>query len=235
MYERISITGRVDLQMIQTETAKMKLSVPALRSIGKLIMFVVDECIPNLNVKDIFFTDNKYEISYLRLFGKQLLLTDEDGLSRFNIPAISILINGILRPHCDDLNPLNYDKDFTFSLSVLIPIGNVKCPKMRDKISKMFPDYIPLCLVAYRRRVVEYFVKYHEKIDKYVQQKPMLQMGRQALANLFNDTKGSNDYQGYFFKSKNLDHVMSKFVIKKNSLFPKKMLVTSEAVEKTVS
>lgn len=234
-YRRISVTGRVDLQLIQTETAKMKLSVPALRSIGRLIMFVVDKCIPSLNTKDIFYSNNAYELSYLRWFGQQLLVTDEDGLSRFNIPAISILINGILRPHCDDLNPLDYDKDFTFSLFAMIQLSRVKCAKMRRIAEEKFPNGIPLCLVAYRRRVIQYFLKYLNGIDNYVSSNHLLKSGRQSLVNLFNKTQCANDYQGFMFKSKDYSHIESMFATTKKGLFRKPMMITQEAVDKMVS
>ena len=213
----------------------MKLSVSALRSIGRLIMFVVDKCIPSLNMKDVFYTNNAYELSYLRWFGQQLLLSDEDGLSRFNIPAISILINGILRPHCDDLNPLDYDQDFTFSLFTMIPLSRVKCVKIRKIAEEKFPLGIPLCLVAYRRRVMNYFLKYLKGIDSYVNSNYLLKTGRQSLVDLFNKTQCANDYQGYMFKAIDYSHFESSFATTKKGLFRREIMITDEAVDKMVS
>lgn len=225
----------MDLQLIQTETKKMKLSVPALRSIGRLTMFILDKLLPRIGMSKIFETVNPDELQYLRWFGQQLCIAEEDGLDRYNIPALSVLINKILLPHCDELNPLDYLKDFTFSLSATIPLSNINSDSMREKIGILYPGGVPLCFVAYRRKAIEYFVRYLGSIQTYVLSDPTVITQRNAIVKLLTTTQCDNDYHGNLFLRKDMSDIHNKCKVEDKYLFHKKMMTTSEAVEKSVS
>ena len=118
-YVRTSITGRVGLNLISTKTQKIDLSKTALSSIGKLLMYIIDFCLPATPMSQSFQGTSIFEDKYIKLFGKQLGITEDMGLDRFVFPAVSILVNKDLNPHCDSMNPCELSLKSPFILSEL--------------------------------------------------------------------------------------------------------------------
>ena len=65
-FKNITITGRTALDYISTDD----LSENALKSIGKLIMYIIDNILPTTTYPDVFSIQNEYEREYIGEFGK---------------------------------------------------------------------------------------------------------------------------------------------------------------------
>ena len=80
-------------------------------------MLLIKEVIPFTVFPKMFEPIHPIEKEYHELFARQLNLFEEDDLNLFNIPAVSLLINDELKPHCDSLNPIDPEGDATQSRS----------------------------------------------------------------------------------------------------------------------
>ena len=230
---RITITGRVGLNLIETSTKTISLDSNALKGIGRLLMYVIDECLPHTPYANVFKSTNKYEREYLQLFGKQLLLEGNE-LSRFCFPAISILVNKDLNPHCDSMNPMQLDVDYTFSLSVQVPITKVPII-LQKQIQHLYPYTVPMCLVIYKRKALVYYCKRMLSVDTYINEVPHKKVGRQKLVEMIRRVGTYADYQGMFFNRTNRTQIEKSFNDINHNTYQGKISKVPEAVDKMVS
>ena len=222
----VTITGRTALDYISTED----LSAHALKSIGKLIMYIIDNILPTTPYPDIFKIQCKHEKECVRKFGQQLYISDAIGLDRFCVPALSILINRELNPHYDSMNPTDPDHDNTFSLNLQIPKSFIP-PNQHI----LYPDGIPLCIVLYKRKALYHYCKRMKAIDNYKNVKKY--PGRQKLVDELMKVNQVWDYIGKFFSREKRNDILSQFGpdTSKKPIFKGKMLVCNEAIDKMVS
>ena len=240
-YKHITITGRAALDLISTSGNKFCLSDDALKSIGKLLMFVIDHILPTTTYPDIFKVQNKYEKEYITLFGQQLHITKGMGLNRFCIPAVSLLVNKQLNPHYDSLNPTKKNDDFTFSMNLQVPLIFLP-PNMLPVVKKEFPTGVPLCIVLYKRNALCNFSKRMKEVDNYMDKKIVVETklvsqypGRRKLVELLRSVNSDNDYVGNFFSKHTREGLAKKFDYDKHKIvFKGKILLCPEAVDKMV-
>ena len=62
---RLTLTGRCGLNLISTSTQIMTLTKSSLKSIGKLLMYIINCCIPESPYPDIFKCTSSYENDYI--------------------------------------------------------------------------------------------------------------------------------------------------------------------------
>ena len=205
-----------------------------MRELGKLLMLVIDECLPASNFGNAFKIDSKYHHQYLRMFASQLQL-DNKSRSRFCIPAISLLVNGDLKPHCDTMNPVRYENDYMLSLSVQISIDNLPttiCEKMRN----IYPIAIPMCLVIYNWKSLDHYTKWMINIANYVSDNVLSFKGRYWLIELLNNVNICTDYQGTYFINKEHE-ILGIMTYEKNDkfIYDDKTSSVQETVDSMVS
>ena len=229
-YVRCSVTGRVGLNLISTSTRKMKLSHVALLSIGKLLMFVIDYCLPSTTLKDVFETTDKYELQYIREFGEQLGLSTNE-LARFVFPAISILVNQYLNCHCDSMNPTDPLQDYTMAISSQVKSDSCPLP-LRLSVQKTYPITVPICVVMYRRKALISYSRRMHAMDNYCIKKQNELHGRTKLLSLLRSGGTDADYIGMFFDRRGKEKLLPRFSVNSNSTFKHKMAIIPEAVDK---
>ena len=83
-FQRITLTGRTALDYICTDD----LSENALKSIGKLIMYIIDNIFPTTPYPEVFKIQCEHEREYIKCFGQQLHISEAIGLDRFCVPAV---------------------------------------------------------------------------------------------------------------------------------------------------
>ena len=240
-YKRITITGRMALDLISTSKNSFSLSRDALLSIAKLLMFIIDTILPSTPFPNIFKTQNQYELEYVKMFGQQLHITKEMGLDRFCVPAVSILVDKELYPHYDSLNPIDRDNDFTFSMNLEIPLNYIPT-NIVSMVKNDYPTGVPLCLVLYKRNALCNYSKRMTAVDSYMDKKKLVDNklvlqypGRRKLVELLQDVKGDNDYIGNFFSKDMIKKLVERFDYDQgNSVFKGKILLCPEAVDKMV-
>ena len=230
---RITLTGRCGLNLISTSTQSMSLSNSALKSIGKLLMYIIDFCIPETPYPDIFKCSSRYEKDYISLFGKQLLITKEMGLERFNIPAISIVVNRDLNPHYDSMNPFDKSDDLSCSVNIEIPTKKLP-PNIQETVKKQYPRSIPLCVVMYKRKALIYYSRRMLAVEDYVSESPGMAVGRAELVSRLRNVNAVNDYIGNFFDRHDRDSLLNQFQNGRLKTFTGKALVVKEGVDKMV-
>ena len=230
---RITLTGRCGLNLISTSTQSMSLSNSALKSIGKLLMYIIDFCIPETPYPDIFKCSSRYEKDYISLFGKQLLITKEMGLERFNIPAISIVVNRDLNPHYDSMNPFDKSDDLSCSVNIEIPTKKLP-PNIQETVKKQYPRSIPLCVVMYKRKALIYYSRRMLAVEDYVSESPGMAVGRAELVSRLRNVNAVNDYIGNFFDKHDRDSLLNQFQNGRLKTFAGKALVVEEAADKMV-
>ena len=230
---RITLTGRCGLNLISTSTQIMSLTKSSLKSIGKLLMYIIDCCIPESPYPDIFKCTSSYENDYIIDFGKQLLITKEMGLERFNIPAISIVVNRDLNPHYDSMNPFDNSDDMSCSVNIEIPTNKLP-PNIQERVKKQYPSNVPLCVVMYKRKALIYYSRRMLAVEDYVSENPGTAVGRAELVSRLRSVHTANDYIGNFFDRNDRDTVLNQFQSKRLKTFAGKALVVKEAADKMV-
>ena len=232
--ERITVTGRCGLNLIQTSTTTHELSHDLLKSIGSLLVYILNYNIPSKVIHSIFKPSSSYEIKYLRQFAKQLIITDDNDISQFIFPALSLLINNDVDPHYDIMNPVESKLDWTMSLSCQVPVKIL--PKQHYGRAKAeFGNNVPLCLVIYRRKAVEYLSKRMMRIKYYSNSYCMEQKGRILLVKLLSDVNSKSDYIGNFFNVNTRSKIANMFEVNSRFNFQDKILICPESVDKMVS
>lgn len=232
--ERITITGRVGLNIISHDTKVMQLNKQTLKTIGDLLMLIIDHGIPTTEYTQSFSTSDKYELEYIRKFGQQLCIQEDEGLERFCIPAISILVNNDLRPHCDSLNPTQKKLDYTLSISVQVPL-DILPVYLQNIFKDQYNKTIPFCIVAYRRNCVVHYSKRMHAIDKYINGNMLLNCQRYMIVKVIRDVRLHKDYIGYFFDTKKRKNMISKFNYDPCSIFRSKLAIIKQSVDYMVN
>ena len=229
-YVRTSITGRVGLNLISTNTQKIDLSKTALSSIGKLLMYIIDFCLPATPMSKSFQGTSIFEDKYTKLFGEQLGITEAMGLNRFVFPAVSILVNQDLNPHCDSMNPREMEDDYTFSLSAQVPTN--ECPRDLYSLLKVsHPVSIPMCIVIYKRKALIDYARRCLNVQRYINENSLEISGRTKLIRLIESVRTHADYLGTFFDPKQRLMIHEQFTFVKRSIFVNKMCLFRESVD----
>lgn len=208
----------------------------ALKSIGDLLVFITDECLHEIDHNHVFDTNCNVSLEEIRKFGRQLLLTEDTGLLRLMIPAFSALVNKVLNPHCDGLNPYNYSHDYTFSICVGIQTESIMPVERRQIIQAIYPEVVPFCIVAYGRNALICYAKRQNNIEQYMRQnESSIFIIRQKLVNLLKSSYSDSDYIGSIFMCNDRLELASKFKEDTKCYFKKPLYTTKEAVDKMVS
>lgn len=232
--ERISMTGRVGLSLISSISNIQKLTQDSLKVIGELLLYVTTQVLPKTTFNNIFHTNNKYELHYIREFGKQLCINNDLDLDRFFVPSISLLINQELNPHCDSMNPVEKYNDHTVALSCQIPMSKVPI-EFSKQFKEEFKYEIPFCLVMYKRKALIYYARRMEALNKYMNSSVLESSGRKKIVNLITSVGSERDYIGRCFSNDGWKQTSTNFVYD-HSLYNKMKLTTyDEAVDKMVS
>ena len=212
---RISVSGRVGLNLIQPSTNDRTITTDTLKNIGQLLMYVIDVCLPRTPFGKEFKVVTSYEKEYLDLFADQLLITDPQEKERFCIPAISFLINGDLNPHCDAMNPTTYEDDYTICLNVQISKDKLPSSILQD-VKELYPYTIPFCLVMYKRKALYYYRNRMTRMHRYIYEMNSRVLGRQLLVDKITSVDTHLDYVGIFFDTKKRESLIDHFVIDKD-------------------
>ena len=167
LHKRTTITGCQGLTLISAWSKKTKIGNEALTLLGKFLMLLIKEVIPFTAFPKMFEPIHPIEKEYHELFARQLNLFEEDDLNLFNIPAVSLLINDELKPHCDSLNPIDPEGDATFSITVQVPLSDIP-ESITHIFGNRFRTSIPFCIVMYRRQCLANLSSHHLKIEDYL-------------------------------------------------------------------
>ena len=181
----------------------------------------------------MFDLQHKCEREYLELFANQLEIHDKNDVKDFLIPAISILINDVLNPHCDSMNPSQQEYDNAMAIIVNISIDKIP-ERHREFLHNKYPNSVPVCIVLYRRKCLNYHSNWHIKIDKYLDPEHPSHVGRKKIVDILTTKVNSElDYEGLFF-SKYRDELISldDFQYENNNIFSNKMAAYPESVDK---
>ena len=153
-------------------------------------------------------------------------------MSRFNIPAISLLVNDVLNPHYDSLNPTNEQYDRTLSITVHVPLKSLSSV-LQDILKESYDTHVPFCIVMHQRQCLVTLRSLHFRIDEYKSKEHKYHEAREKIIKILSDGVYSElDYGGLFFtrhRQRLIDH---KFDIIDGSNFNDKMAVLNEAVDK---
>ena len=125
--------------------------------IGEFLIYVNDYVLPKTPFADVYETQNEDELKYLQLYAKQLKLNNEIGCERFRFAALTILINDHLSPHVDEMN-LREDNDYTMAFSMIILLKEIPL-NIQKVLEWSYPNGVPLCILVYRQRCLEFFSK----------------------------------------------------------------------------
>ena len=102
--DRLTITGMCAPTLISTKTKMITISNSALKKLGRLIVFILRQVIPEFKMYSYGCNDCPKARELIAKFGLQLGLQGDD-LECFTVPGISIVINDNLYPHVDTMNP----------------------------------------------------------------------------------------------------------------------------------
>ena len=226
-HKRLTITGCQGPSLISMWSKTVQINNQARTSLGKFLLFLIKEVIPATNMPHIFKPFHDIEQEYLRLFANQLNITNEDDIKLFNIPAVSLLVNDILHPHCDSLNPSKKGQDYTFSITVQVPTDTLPS-SVTSILQPKYQKTIPLCIVVYRRNCLYQLSLHKMRITNYSSNST-----RKKMCEMLSNPYSHMDYGGMFF-TKHRDRLMKpKFVSQGTScIFKDKMALTNEAIDK---
>ena len=116
-----------------------------------------------MSFKNVFETTDPYQLEYIRDFRKQLKLQETNGLQWLMLPAILILINTDLNPHCNSMNQSWVSEDYILSLSIQFPTQ--ECPvEFRESIQETYPFFVPMCIVIYKRKAL---INYAQRMNSF--------------------------------------------------------------------
>ncbi len=232
--ERISMTGRVGMSLISSTSNVQSLCQDSLKVIGKLLLYVTTQVLPKTTFNNIFYTNNRYELHYIREFGKQLRIDNDFDLDRFFVPSISLLINQELNPHCDSMNPVEKNNDHTVALSCQIPVSNVPI-EFSKQFKQEFKYEIPFCLVMYKRKALIYYARRMDALNEYINTSVLESSGRKAIVNLITAVGTERDYIGRCFTNDGWKQTSTNSVYHHSVNNKVKLTTYDEAVDKMVS
>ena len=230
-HKRTSICGNQGLSLISTSTNQTHIPSTACAKLGKFLLFLIRNVIPHTSIPDIFKPQHDIEKEYLQLFAKQLKIDGNEDLKAFNIPAVSLLINNRLSPHYDTLNPTNEEYDYTFSITVPIPMSNIS-ENIREHLMCDFETVVPFCIVLYRRSCMMNISNRQIRIDKFVEEKEDNSTARKKIIELLSSTYSDADYGGLFFTQHSERLIKNRFKTYREIPFDDKICLTEEAVDK---
>ena len=231
--ERISITGRIGLNLIQTTTQSMRLEPEALRSIAKLLVHINNEILPTTPYKDVFKLHHNMEKFYVGLFGRQILLTEEQ-LFLLVFAAMSFVVNGDLNPHYDKSNPHPSMLDWTVTVGSSIPI--MKVPEVyRERVRRLHPYSIPFCAIGYKRDALVNLCRRFDEVNTYLCEDKYKTKGRQQLVELLRNVGSCRDFQGRWMNRNVRKELPFLFYNNEEYCFDGDTYVSDEAVDKMVS
>ena len=232
LHKRKSLTGKSGLQLISTWTKSTKITNESKTQIGQFLLFLIKNVIPTTSSPHIFEPSHPCEKEYLELFARQLNLYEEHDLQNFNIPAVSLLINNTLNPHCDTKNPISPDHDATFSITVQVPIKSLSM-LLQQVIPNQYTNTIPFCIVMYKRQCLMHLSQYERKIDSYISSDEQYTEARKKIIQILSHSVYSDlDYGGLFFTKHRKRLIDHRFEIQDNRIFTEKMAFINEAVDK---
>ena len=124
---KIDLFGRTDLQLISSKKANFEFSYNFKKILGQIILYMtkyIFKSLPTL-LKEAFTTEDVFELKYLKLFAEQLGLVSEEDISDFKVPAVSIIVNDDLKPHCDSMNPSDELRDVAFVYTTMMQLSSI--------------------------------------------------------------------------------------------------------------
>ena len=236
-FKRISVTDRIEPSLILTKTKKYELSSNLLMAIGKFLVHVAEKLLPkfNSNVQDAFSPTNQYEIALIKRFQRQLII---DPQTTFTFPAISILINDNLNPHCDSLNPIDVKNDYTIVTTTKVYVMDIKSCIRDNKNIKKYGSKIPICVVIYNRQCLTNYSNHMRMRDKYISdfnEEITKKNGKKSIVDLLSSVDTDFDYSGNFLSRNRHERSISNFIVdKKIKQFNYGIFTTREAIDKLV-
>ena len=228
-HKRLTITGCQGPSLISMWSKNVQVNNEARTELGQFLLFLIKEVIPTTSMPSIFEPFHDIEREYLKLFANQLNITDEEDRNKFNIPAVSLLINDVLHPHCDSLNPSKEGQDYTFSITVKVPIDSLP-PSVSDILQQKYQTSVPFCIVIYRRNCLYQLSLHKKRIEDYGTTE-----ARKKICDMLSNPYSRLDYGGLFF-TKHRDRLMEpNFVLEEDEdkcIFKDKMAIMKEAIDK---
>ena len=232
-HKRLTVTGCQGPSLISLWSKTLEVTNQARTELSQFLLFIIKQFLPTTTMPSIFEPFDDVEREYLHLFANQLNIFNEEDKNVFNIPAVSILINDVLHPHCDTLNPTREDQDFTFSSTVQIPVKSLPS-SVRNILQPRFQTSVPFCIVIYRRNCLYQLSMYHKRLKNYQETEmgindPTKEKIYQMLCNAYSIL----DYGGLFF-TKHRDRLMEDMFVFQGDdcIFKDKMAIKREAIDK---
>ena len=231
--KRISLSGQRDLSLISMNTKDRFIDNISIKCIGDLCNTVSSFIYHSSELRDTFSSKNSTYNHYLQLFANQLNITDNHQLQQFCIPAISIIINNKLAPHCDSSNPIEVNEDKTLVVTKIIPRDKIDTTLSIDN-NKHFKNGIPLCIVMYKRQCLLKKVQNQQKFDRYLHESHESRIGRLKLVEYLSyKVYNEVDYVGMFFSKHRHQLIHDKFKFPLSMKYYRhKVALFDEAVDK---
>ena len=230
--ERISITGKCGLNLIETQTKNVCINNRSLLSIGRLLIFIKRYVFPLTTLSSTLASKSSIEAKYVDKFARQLGITARDDLQDFPFQAVSVLINRDLNPHCDSMNPTKEENDYTMALSFMVPTTVIADGLLRDTVEKEFPYYIPMCIVIYKRKCVDYYSSRMSRISDYISESEVESDGRGRIVRMLNAVNTDADFYGTFFNKFRMNFLQQRVVRSSHKEFTGNIIVADEAADK---
>ena len=233
---KIDLFGRTDLQLISSKKANFEFSYNFLQVLGQIILYMskhIFKSLPTL-LKGAFSTDDEFELKYLKLFAEQLGLVSEEEISDFKVPAVSIIVNDDLKPHCDSMNPSDEHRDVAFVYTTMMQVSSINDLKVQKELSHVFKDgVIPLCIILYNRKCLLDLSTKLKRIADYSDIKGRDNIIFPKVLEIFQSSYSDVDYVNNFFTSLPQRRLMvERFSLKKGSIFSYPKLSLSESPDK---
>ena len=233
-YKYISVTGKIAPDLISKQTKAYTLDDNMITTIGKLLMYIGGDVLSSLhdNVKRAFEVEDKYEQEYLDKFSQCLNIDKQCYNYCLKFPAVSLLLNKNLNPHCDKLNPKSHERDYAIVITVKIDLQDID-EQHRGYLSQMYSKSVPLCIVLYNRQCLLNYAKHWKCVNEFVKSNPTEEKGQQNIVNLLHSVQTDADYLSSFFQKKchkNIEHMFKVDKLCKG--FTHKMYTTNEAIDK---
>ena len=233
-YKQVSITGKIVPDLISKETRTYVHDEVMISTIGKLLMYIGDKILPTLSdqVVKAFMCEDEYEQEYIDKFSDSLNIERQCSNNKLRFPAMSLLINQDLNPHCDKLNPRVDYRDYTIVITSMISLVDIDL-EYRDYLRDAFGDLIPLCIVLYNRQCLLNYSCYWKTVNRFISSKPLEESGRRSMVQLLHSVNTDADYLSNFFQKKCHEVLESNFKFDKLCKgFKHKIYTTNEAVDK---
>ena len=232
--ERITVSGRVGLKLIQTTTKDMTIPEEALAAIGRLIVHVLDEIIPSSPYPDVYNICDQWEREFIEELANQLHIDPSYIEKLRGIPACSLIMNDNLLPHYDKQNPDKPHLDWTITLSN--PVSVHKVPQEYfARVQKHYEIAMPFAFIGYKRRAIQHFVVRQKNVKAYLEESVILKPGRALLVQLIHEVGTDRDFQGMYFTKSRRQHLHDMYKSSEINIHDVKVCLFEEAIDKMVS